>query len=1139
MAAISQVIPNYVQGISNQPDELKTPGQVRDLKNAWPDVTRGCMKRLGSKLIGELDTGPDGTWFTIDRAQSPADQFIGNISNVSNRPRVEIWNMNGVKMPVTYANYPIDGPPKKNKKDKVVEIKELDTPNGPMRDYLRAKPNLNYDEDAQRNEELKYHPLKVCQGDGKTFILNDQVTPNYTIDNSQNPDEYFESYISLRQVQYQREYLLAFDDPMKNDADENIEWDYATNIGDVMWESDPNGALFTEPQQQTVCQLQMAYQRFTVNSQDAVGSSGLSGETSKIVTVSTTRPDGEALELSLEVLCRALQEIDRHVKNPAKDEYRWRSEYTPRVQLLKGGRNWKAGDKVTIAYKPDSANIDEYWDGYLQSGYMVLELTIGDNSNSVILADIGYVSVKTDKNDSDETIPFASANDIILGLCHGLEQGGAVPLKFDENGIEVPATEPLYPNPPSTVSVYYAGAEQEGVTEDVAEEDKIKGGFLTPLGLEFKPIGNGIYIRKKATEEDGPQPFKLVTPEDQLFNHMSTKEKDEWYCTIHAVSRLPNQCRHGLHVLVKNTENNNEDDYYVKFVGHDDVDGEGSWEETVKPGLRVQPDWATMPHEIVWDGDHFIVTPVYWQAREVGDENTAPSPSFLPETVRPEADDFKFIRKITGMAWYRNRFILFADKAIVASADGDYYNFWPKTARTVTDADPIDISATAKQPSPIVDSVEMTAGLVLFGKDEQFLLTTDADGMRPGTAKVMAIANYDYNTECPPVKMGTSIAFLSDAGLNDKLFEMGQVAREGSEPQVVEISKLVEPRLPDNINLLTSSKSNMVVMMAKYWTNDYMFAPQTTMGDEYRLFNHEKFREVWGYRYFDNGQRRVQSAWFRWTFDFPICYHTILDDNYYVVLYNKDEHLVQLRKVGLKFEDELRDVYLDGYFTGCPEGCYYADSDKTLLLLDSHLWREDECVYFEMYNKQELLDTYKCGDKFEACRTAFGIVKKLDEDGYKPCSYYVLLDGNWLQGCDGSDIDCDDPENPWRITAGKIYDMVVDLPTVYVGKQSGDKYNAKWDPNLNIHRMKFSTGPSKYEHLTYKIEIKRKSREMVSQWHDVIFDYPYTTEKPFTQPIYMRNTDIDVKFISSDPHGGILYSMQWEGDFNPKWYKYV
>ena len=40
MTAISQTIPNYVLGISEQPDQLKTPGQVRDLVNAPSQIGR-------------------------------------------------------------------------------------------------------------------------------------------------------------------------------------------------------------------------------------------------------------------------------------------------------------------------------------------------------------------------------------------------------------------------------------------------------------------------------------------------------------------------------------------------------------------------------------------------------------------------------------------------------------------------------------------------------------------------------------------------------------------------------------------------------------------------------------------------------------------------------------------------------------------------------------------------------------------------------------------------------------------------------------------------------------------------------------------------------------------------------------------
>ena len=41
MAGISQTIPHYHGGISEQPDQLKAPGQVKDVINAIPDITYG------------------------------------------------------------------------------------------------------------------------------------------------------------------------------------------------------------------------------------------------------------------------------------------------------------------------------------------------------------------------------------------------------------------------------------------------------------------------------------------------------------------------------------------------------------------------------------------------------------------------------------------------------------------------------------------------------------------------------------------------------------------------------------------------------------------------------------------------------------------------------------------------------------------------------------------------------------------------------------------------------------------------------------------------------------------------------------------------------------------------------------------
>ena len=100
--------------------------------------------------------------------------------------------------------------------------------------------------------------------------MNDQVVPKLTADDVNDDEMWHEAFISLRQVQYQRDYLLAFDDPMKNDADENISWDYAKGISDVRFvEGDPNKRKpFDEDEVGIVCDLAMSYQTADLNADE-------------------------------------------------------------------------------------------------------------------------------------------------------------------------------------------------------------------------------------------------------------------------------------------------------------------------------------------------------------------------------------------------------------------------------------------------------------------------------------------------------------------------------------------------------------------------------------------------------------------------------------------------------------------------------------------------------------------------------------------------------------------------------------------------------------------------------------------------------------------------------------------------------
>ena len=106
MASITQTIPTYNGGISQQPDELKVPGQLRVAKNVLPDVTLGLTKRPGSRLIKSLsDDGTaannsvtNGKWFHYYRDED--EQYIGQIARDGT---VKVWGCNdGLPRTVTY-----------------------------------------------------------------------------------------------------------------------------------------------------------------------------------------------------------------------------------------------------------------------------------------------------------------------------------------------------------------------------------------------------------------------------------------------------------------------------------------------------------------------------------------------------------------------------------------------------------------------------------------------------------------------------------------------------------------------------------------------------------------------------------------------------------------------------------------------------------------------------------------------------------------------------------------------------------------------------------------------------------------------------------------------------------------------------
>ena len=88
MAAVNQRIQNFLGGVSQQPDFIKFPGQLRKCDNAYPDVTFGLSKRAPGEFVGQLSgASSGGQWFEIIRDSD--EKFIGQITSSD----IKIWDL--------------------------------------------------------------------------------------------------------------------------------------------------------------------------------------------------------------------------------------------------------------------------------------------------------------------------------------------------------------------------------------------------------------------------------------------------------------------------------------------------------------------------------------------------------------------------------------------------------------------------------------------------------------------------------------------------------------------------------------------------------------------------------------------------------------------------------------------------------------------------------------------------------------------------------------------------------------------------------------------------------------------------------------------------------------------------------------
>lgn len=303
---------------------------------------------------------------------------------------------------------------------------------------------------------------------------------------------------------------------------------------------------------------------------------------------------------------------------------------------------------------------------------------------------------------------------------------------------------------------------------------------------------------------------------------------------------------------VTGTDTNNFTNFWVKFI-------DGVWKETRKPYMQNTIDNTTMPIKVIRQSDGtFRASFIDYSKRTVGDENTALEPSFIGKTIK-------------DVFFFKNRLCFVSNENVIMSEVGNYYNFFPTTVSDVLDSDPIDFSVDSTDVSILNYAVPFSNQVLLMSESSQFRLQSDAV-LSPNNVSVSISTNYNSVTNVRPIGLASSLFFLSK-GVNGMSLREYFVDTQSSTNIATDVTGHVSKLLPNNIiNMVGNTNENIIFILSS-----------------------DKPNTLFVYKFYTNGNERLQTAWSTWEFEGSIKNITILDNRLYLLI--KRGLVINLEKI--------------------------------------------------------------------------------------------------------------------------------------------------------------------------------------------------------------------------------------------------
>ena len=367
-------------------------------------------------------------------------------------------------------------------------------------------------------------------------------------------------------------------------------------------------------------------------------------------------------------------------------------------------------------------------------------------------------------------------------------------------------------------------------TDSEAIRDGLFSAIGSPSGITKTKIGNSSFaiVKSSGTLE--------ITASDGFGDDASQVVKDK----VQNFSDLPVPAINNQIVQITGDASNGFDDYYVKFIEADNL-----WQETIAPDTEFKLDADTMPHVLIRtadgnfrftqaDGSTYTLSGTdydvpQWGDRICGDIDSVPDPTFVG-------------RRINDIFFHRNRLGFLADENVIMSRSGEFFEFFPETITQVLDTDPIDVASTHTKVSILRHAISFDEELLLFSDQTQFILSGGAT-LTAENISINVTTEFETDKNIKPVGAGSNVYFGFNKGNFTGIREL-YIASDTDIKQADDITANVPKYIPSNVFKLASATTENILVGLSSDESNALFI----------------------YQYYVSQNRRLQSAWSKWTF---------------------------------------------------------------------------------------------------------------------------------------------------------------------------------------------------------------------------------------------------------------------------------